>query len=123
MATDRRAREPTERRRERNSACKERGNEKEDTMSIHTYFTGDRKGAKGRWRIEIGWDGRLMTYYAKFWDITNEPADEEDETRGIADEKCFLWLGRESGAMERVEFLFPFLRLFGECPVDTLIDL
>jgi hypothetical protein len=105
------------------SECKERSNEEEDTMSFHTYFTGDRKGATGRWKIEVGWDDRLKTYYAKIWAVTEEPADAEDETRRGADDECFLWLGTKAGEIDMVELLLPVLRLFGECPDYLLIEI
>jgi hypothetical protein len=80
----------------------ERRNEMEFTMGPrqHTYLASKR----GRhWRIVVGWDNPLETFYAQVWEqyVDERPGHEERE-------ELELWLGlerREIGDLEELEEL------------------
>jgi hypothetical protein len=77
-------------------------------MSRHEYL-----GKEGRWKIVIGWDNGLETFFAQVWD-----ASVGDE-RG-AEDPIELWVGTLTGEVGTVEELGRIVEPYGPIPDEHL---
>ena len=79
----------------------------------HTYLASGR----GRhWRIVVGWDTPLRTFFAQVWE------QYVDESPGLEDrEELELWLGLETGEIDDIEELEELVEPYGPIP-DRIRD-
>jgi len=75
------------------------------------------RGKEEYWRIVVGWDKRLESFFAQVWDERPNPEwDWDDEWNDLEPE---LWIGTATREVQTLKELASLVAPYGEIPEET----
>src|SRR3954468_16310183 len=72
------------------------------------------RGKESYWRIVVGWDNPLETFFAQVWDEREDPEEDPLPT---------FWVGTQTAEVSTIEELESLLAPFGEIPKEYKVVL